>query len=660
MALEVHLARIQLLGSVPTTREITTGFRPKAGIMWGGKLPTQANNYTNRNTHPYLGFWDDAFNNAGISCQNVNAVATSETRKVLSKTFCVTIFDNSGDSFAVQGKVDAVSDTSFDFTTDVENSGSMRVLMLTFGGDDITGTMVGTFNEPSSTGLLNVAGDADVQGIADDHGLVMFIGAQHPSSKFDTTENSNSFSYGMAVSASKQGSMFFGAANGAETQTCFQAFNSTHCLISNATNSITVRHKAEFSQWLDDGTNFVELDFDVLNFSNQDAIMFLVIKGGDWDMGQETVPASTGEKTTITNTIPKALLTVGMDVTASQDNIAEDISYHMGVALTAANEFSFGIQIEQGVETMQNSPKSSSNDTHAVLTAGATLSAEGNTKEFTANKKFVIDWTTADGTESIFDWFVAGDSTQVFAVGGGREGRTTQKGVSILEQDRSLKPLGERPKLKRQEMAVAKLAIRSQTRSISSMLITEKIRNISNITPRQVAGLVISKLVYKIEHRAKIKIKFFEKNVSYSMLHNGMLNHFLTTRKLDVITEQINALVKLTQTRTEAEISALKINKLKTLAEFGNIIKDLQSAPGRIKIFEFNEEIKDEALRAFTHSSSFVGNVTYDQDNQGMTILLNGKEYSFCGVPERIFDAFEGADSKGAYFARNIKEQFNC
>jgi len=39
-------------------------------------------------------------------------------------------------------------------------------------------------------------------------------------------------------------------------------------------------------------------------------------------------------------------------------------------------------------------------------------------------------------------------------------------------------------------------------------------------------------------------------------------------------------------------------------------------------------------FRAFTNSSSFVGNIRYDQDEQSMTGILSGKHYQWCGVPE--------------------------
>ena len=69
---------------------------------------------------------------------------------------------------------------------------------------------------------------------------------------------------------------------------------------------------------------------------------------------------------------------------------------------------------------------------------------------------------------------------------------------------------------------------------------------------------------------------------------------------------------------------------------------------------------KPDREPSFDMSSSFVGKVTYSPDFQTMEINLNGKVYGFCNVPERMFDSFEGAGSKGAFFNREIKQQFDC
>lgn len=43
-----------------------------------------------------------------------------------------------------------------------------------------------------------------------------------------------------------------------------------------------------------------------------------------------------------------------------------------------------------------------------------------------------------------------------------------------------------------------------------------------------------------------------------------------------------------------------------------------------------------------------------------MEAILNGKTYKFCDVAERIFDAWEGSDSKGAFFNREVKTLHDC
>ena len=73
-----------------------------------------------------------------------------------------------------------------------------------------------------------------------------------------------------------------------------------------------------------------------------------------------------------------------------------------------------------------------------------------------------------------------------------------------------------------------------------------------------------------------------------------------------------------------------------------------------------SDTVGNPEFKSFTHSSSFVGNVIWDRESLGMNIILNGSTYSFCNVSERLFDSFEGADSKGAFFNREIKSLHDC
>lgn len=76
--------------------------------------------------------------------------------------------------------------------------------------------------------------------------------------------------------------------------------------------------------------------------------------------------------------------------------------------------------------------------------------------------------------------------------------------------------------------------------------------------------------------------------------------------------------------------------------------------------FEFNETTEDQREKDFDAASSFVGRVNYTPELQTMEITLNGKRYDYCSIPERIFDSFKGASSKGAFYNREIKGIYMC
>ena len=73
-----------------------------------------------------------------------------------------------------------------------------------------------------------------------------------------------------------------------------------------------------------------------------------------------------------------------------------------------------------------------------------------------------------------------------------------------------------------------------------------------------------------------------------------------------------------------------------------------------------SDTVGNPEFKAFTHSSSFVGNVLWDRESREMDMILNGKTYHFCNVSERLFDSFEGAGSKGAFFNRALAMLTRC
>lgn len=175
---------------------------------------------------------------------------------------------------------------------------------------------------------------------------------------------------------------------------------------------------------------------------------------------------------------------------------------------------------------------------------------------------------------------------------------------------------------------------------------------------------------------------------------NAQLNNFVPvsgrlkaeyTGKIRANTNKFYKLNKLTS--VEARVSApLKYpfgidGKLLDVVKTGKTIAELNYKPileiirnnfmileGRFETFTFEDAnipavgdpINFDREPTFNNPSSFIGLVTYFPDTQDMIVVLNGKPYNYCNVPQRTFDAFKGADSPGAFYNRNIKGILVC
>jgi len=270
------------------------------------------------------------------------------------------------------------------------------------------------------------------------------------------------------------------------------------------------------------------------------------------------------------------------------------------------------------------------------------------------------NWELEDGTGC---WLLESSSV-VVAEGGPSGGTSKQVGVSLVKKQLD-EPLGQRPKKKLQFITTAKLELKFKTKNFGKLAIRLRSVTESIVKSRSSPGVAYGQIQIILRAKAVSKLNIYSriKAVSKLNIFSRIKFHELTSifRLAEVIIDikQFGVMEKIMD-------GVKKILKLSALFDSMDII-DLQKET-RIKTFDFEEDAEEwknfvkgeQRLRAFTHSSSFVGNVRYDQDEQSMRIILNGVIYHFCNVPQRIFDSFEGANSKGAFFNRNIKTQFDC
>ena len=124
--------------------------------------------------------------------------------------------------------------------------------------------------------------------------------------------------------------------------------------------------------------------------------------------------------------------------------------------------------------------------------------------------------------------------------------------------------------------------------------------------------------------------------------------------------------VALSGDHSRADIKKKKVAKVPRGFEFNETLDDHWKEVEHYLIEDStnsgqkSDTVGNPEFKSFTHSSSFVGNVLWDRESREMDILLNGNKYHFCNVSERLFDSFEGASSKGAFFNREIKTLHDC
>ena len=65
-----------------------------------------------------------------------------------------------------------------------------------------------------------------------------------------------------------------------------------------------------------------------------------------------------------------------------------------------------------------------------------------------------------------------------------------------------------------------------------------------------------------------------------------------------------------------------------------------------------------EMVRVTSRAMQAVG---YDPGSRKMKIRFHqGDTYTFCGVPQRIFDGLLRAASKGRYYDQHIRDRYQC
>lgn len=67
------------------------------------------------------------------------------------------------------------------------------------------------------------------------------------------------------------------------------------------------------------------------------------------------------------------------------------------------------------------------------------------------------------------------------------------------------------------------------------------------------------------------------------------------------------------------------------------------------------------SMQMISVSSSAISAVGYEPSTRQMQIRFKqGRTYTFCRVPQHVFDGLLSAESKGRYYDHHIRDRYHC
>jgi hypothetical protein len=392
-----------------TATTVSTGFQGKAAIFFtysktaegesaGAAFSVGFSDGTNRRTVAWAG--DDS-----VSTTNVGHYTSSAAGAVLT---------NGTPTLGTGGTISGVAfnaTPNMVVTFDATPASAWKWSYILFGGDDITNVKVGSFTASTSTGNQSTTG----LGFQPD--AIFFI-----TGKQTSTGTATSFYETTGFATKPSGvEQWVISSRGVDAQSANyyvkSVVRSDACLTAMTATGNSADFVADFTQFTSDG-------FD-LNYSTAASsawnIYYLAVKGGHWDAGAPTKPATAATQSVTGLAYAPKLLGLFMSSATALNTYTSNAVNTVGAGTSSSSRFYVGSYHNNVFNTVAYSGGSSSLISHEMqATANADLTTLGSDGSWT------ITWSAA-GTAYYTPWFTVGDT----AAGGGAGGVTLTGGVTL-------------------------------------------------------------------------------------------------------------------------------------------------------------------------------------------------------------------------------------
>lgn len=291
--------------------------------------------------------------------------------------------------------------TTTTLTWDGTPAAAYLVGYMQFGGSDITDVGMGGTTNPTSTG------DNTVTGIGFQPDFGVFI--CNPLVSSGNTTRSN-IGIGFAVSNSKQFSMCMGIDDAATMTATIDAVsytNSAAFLSGITAGAETIDFLASFGTagnptgWNSDG-----FDYNVSNAATTGSFSYLLIKGGQWDVGTTTAPTSGARTITGMAFQPKGLLLANTRATADATVTINALSGIGAATSTSTETYGWSQQNDAVLNTTVD--RSTGSDRIGVNNFSFPFSSQLDFSSFSSGGWEINE--TSTGTAVQLGWFAMGDN----------------------------------------------------------------------------------------------------------------------------------------------------------------------------------------------------------------------------------------------------------
>lgn len=379
--------------TVSATTTVVTLAQYKCAILWTtGQTSTGSDSAANAMWS--IGF-SDSTNHRTIAWASDDNVGTTNVGQTLRTDAALEILSDGTPTSVI-----TVTDVNFSaLSVDVVFSGTPAAAYLIsykfIGGSDITDCLVGTHTLDTATGADSITG------LSFQPNFGMFLTTQQTAAGTGTRTTGG---LGFAVSSTKEFAMCWGIDDAATMTANIDAVsytdaNAMMCGITPGAETITLL--VDFTSFDSGGATF-----NISNAAGAVLMPYLLIKGGQWDVG--TVTTATGANTVSSMSFQPKGLFVGTSSATTDATVTIDATVSVGAATSTSTEASSGAHQEDAVlnTSVVRETESTKIVSEWVLT-GTGLNGQADFTSFQSNG-WTITFDASIGRQ--LGWFAMGDN----------------------------------------------------------------------------------------------------------------------------------------------------------------------------------------------------------------------------------------------------------